>query len=154
MHRVHAIGLASLCCAIVAVVAACGSSSQVQYNYGSLANEICGKFTATTTSNPSTAARLRALDAALAGLQGLNPPKTVQTMFLDLIYHFKAAIDILKPNMQTLSRLGAYLQAHPGDKRSTRQYARITRRIQRHLQVAARDAHILALSRCETVFGG
>jgi hypothetical protein len=154
MHRLRAIALASLCCAVVAVLAACGSS-QVQYNYGSLANQICGTFSDATSANPTPAVRLKAIETALAGLQGLHPPSTVQTLYSSLLYHFKTAVDILKPNMQALSRISNHLQTHPDDKRAARRYAALGGlRIQSHLQAAASVAHTLALGRCETAFGG
>ena len=154
MNRVHAIGLASLCCAVVAVVAACGSSSQVQYNYGSLANEICGKFTDATTADPSPAGRLKAIETALSGLQGLNPPKTVETIYIRLLYNFKSAVDILKPNIDRLARLAKHLQKHPEDKVAARRYARISGRIKSHLAAAAAAAHTLGMGRCQAAFGG
>jgi len=157
MHRVHAIRLASLCCVIVAValLAACGSGSNVQDNYGSLANQICGTFSAATSGNPSPAVRLKAIETALSGLQGLRPPSTVETYYATLLYHFKTAVDILKPNMLTLSRLANYLQTHPNDKRASRRYAALGGpRITRNLTSAAKIAHSLALARCETAFGG
>lgn len=157
MHRVHAIRLASLCCAVVAVagfLSACGSSSQVQINYGMLANEICGKFSAATAADPSSAGRLNAIETALSGLQGLNPPKTVETVYVRLLYHFKAAVDILKPNIDRLARLAKHLQKHPNDKVAARRYARITGRIKSHLAAAAAAAHTLGMGRCETAFGG
>ena len=157
MHRVHAIRLASLCCVVVAVVgglAACGSSSEVQLNYGMLANEICGKFTDATTADPSPAGRLKAIEAALAGLQGLNPPKTTETIYIRLLYHFKAAVDILKPNIYTLARLAKHLQKHPEDKVAARRYARISGRIKSHLAAAAAAAHTLGMGRCQAAFGG
>ena len=84
MHRIHAIRLALLCCAIVAVLAACGSGSQVQDNYGSLANEICGKFSDATKGNPTPAQRIQAIEDALAGLQGLHPPDTIANVYTRL----------------------------------------------------------------------
>jgi hypothetical protein len=154
MNRVHAIRLASLCCVIVAVLAACGSSSGVQDNYGSLANEICGKFSDATSSNPTTAQRLQAIETALAGLQGLNPPQTVATIYTGLLYHFKAAVDILKSNIQTLTRLGKRLKTHPGDKLAQRRYSAIAGRIQSHLIAASKAAHTLGMGRCQAAFGG
>jgi ribosomal protein S15P/S13E len=154
MHRIHAIRLALLCCAIVAVLAACGSGSQVQDNYGSLANEICGKFSDATKGNPTPAQRIQAIEDALAGLQGLHPPDTIANVYTRLLFNFKAAVDILKPNIDTLARLAKHLQAHPDDKRAARQYARITRRIQLHLRLASTDARTLGMGRCQTAFGG
>jgi hypothetical protein len=154
MHRLHALRLALLCCAVVAVLAACGSS-QVQYNYGSLANEICGKWTDATASSPTPAVRLKAIETALSGLQGLHPPNTVTTLYNTLLYHFKTAVDILKPNMLALTRLSNRLQTNPNDKSAQRRYAALGGfKIQSHLQAAAAVAHTLALGRCETAFGG
>ncbi len=154
MHRVHAIGLASLCCAVVAVVAACGSSSQVQENYASLGNAICGTFIDATAADPSPAGRLKAIDVALSGLQGLNPPKTVETIYVRLLYHFKAAVNVLKPNIYRLDRLAKHLQKHPNDKVAARRYARIAGRIKSHLAAAAAAAHTLGMGRCEAAFNG
>jgi hypothetical protein len=154
MHRLHALRLALLCCAVVAVLAGCGGS-KVQYNYASLANEICGTWTDATNSNPPPAVRLKAIETALSGLQGLNPPNTVENLYAELLYHFNAAVNILKPNMVTLTRLANHLQNQPDDKSAQRRYAALGGlRIQHHLQSAANIAHTLALGRCEAAFGG
>ncbi len=150
MHRPHAIRLALLCCTVVAVLAACGSGSNVQENYGSLGNAVCGKLIAATTPNSSAAQRLPAIEAALSGLQALHPPSTVETIYAHLLYHFKAAVDILKTNIQTISSLAKHLQTHPNDKVASRQYARIVGRVQRHLRLAAADSLTLGMGRCNT----
>ena len=153
MPRFHAPRLALLCCAIVAVLAGCGGSgSNVQPNYGSLANGICGKFSDATKSNPDSAKRIQAIETALSGLQGLHPPTTVQTMYTHLLYHFKIATVLLKANIDELGRLAKRIDKHPNDKVAARRYARIAGRIQRHLRLAAADAHSLGLGRCEAVF--
>jgi hypothetical protein len=154
MHRLHALRLALLCCALVAVLAACGSSSNVQPNYGSLGNEICGKFTDATKANPSPAARLKAVQTALAGLEALNPPQSVESVYIRFLYNFRAAFNILKTNQQTIARLAKRLETHPGDKVAARRYAAIAARIKSHLTPAANDAYRLGMSRCRAALGG
>jgi hypothetical protein len=153
MHRIHAIRLALLCLAAIGVLAACGGQ-QAQINYGSLANGICLKFSADANSATSPADRLKAIETALSGLQRLNPPDTVQTVWLDLLGNFKAAVDILKPNQDRITRLAHRLQKHPDDNHARKAYEALARPIRNHLVTASADAHKLGLGNCEKAFAG
>jgi hypothetical protein len=140
---------------VAVLTAACGSGSQVQYNYGLLANEICGKLTDQTSGPTTAAARVGYLETALSGLEGLNPPSSpTQNLYFELVGNFKAAIDALKPNVRTLHQLAKHLQKHPDDKTAAKKYQAIAGSIQSHLHSAATEAHTLGLGRCEKAFGG
>ncbi len=143
-----------LCSAVAVLAAGCGSSgSQVQIDYGMLANEVCGKLEAQTSSG-SSATRLQSLETALAGLEALNPPADIRNYYFELVGNFKAAVDVLKANEQTLNRLSQRLKANPNDAAASKQFGAIVDRVQSHLNPAAAEAHTLGIDNCQKAFGG
>ena len=152
-----ALGLASLCASFVLAAAGCGSSSsapQPMPNYGSLANAVCGKLTTQAGPTAGMAARIKAVDAARAGLEQLVPPSGVKKIYNDLVTRFADADHRLTVSGAEIARLAARLRTHPNDKAASAKYRQLAAPIGADLHDAAADARTLGLGRCVTAFGG
>jgi hypothetical protein len=133
------------------------TGSQSEAAFRSRANHICKKLSdqghaSAGSTNADIQQRLSQIDAAVAGLEGLNPPAQDKQRYQALLTNFKATVTFIKTNRERLIRLTNQLNADPSNKKAFRRIQQLIGPYSHKIELARSEAAALGLGACASGF--